>query len=65
MMHSDMLMFAPKHWRSTHSILSAREYGELDDVTREARAQAKAWKTSRAAIGDRRDVLGVGGRRLS
>jgi hypothetical protein len=68
MMHSDTLMeiFAP---RNTSGALIQHclpeNIGELGDVTREARAKAKAWKTSRAAIGGRRDVLGVSGQRVS
>ena len=67
MMQSDMLMeILRRKTLAGHTFtIVCREYGELDDVTREARAKAKAWETSRAAIGGRRDVLGVRGRRVS
>jgi hypothetical protein len=61
-----MQSFAPRNIGGAHIQYCLPEsIGELGDVTREARANAKAWKTSCAAVGGRGDVLGVRGRRIS
>ena len=67
MMQSDMLMKILRRETLAERTLNIayRENGVRDDVAREAHAKAKAWKTSCAAIGGRRDVLGVRGRRVS